>query len=191
MVSLMTLPLSINSIRIHRYNFITLDINNLYSQQSYSPCPEYKLVSPKNTLSNNQTTGPILRVMENNFWNKMGLNLQATPRPVHQPALPVVLLQGPEHAGQYRVQVLLREPQQAGLPVLGGDEASPLLGARGQGDWDWVDEGGHRDDLLQGHQGLGGKLYSRRIRRRNKPFLSLKGYRTLMYAWFLQVFFLA
>ena len=34
----------------------------------------------------------------------MGLNFQVTPRPVHQQALPVVLLQGSEHAGQHRVQ---------------------------------------------------------------------------------------
>ena len=166
MVSLLThfLPqLEINSIcySIHRYNFITLDINNLYSQQTYSPCPEYKLVSLKTTSSNNhrsysQIDGIMFLLCQK---SKMGPlpYFQAAPWPVHQPALPVVLLQGPEHAGRHRVQVLLRQHEQAGLPVLGRDETRPLFWAWGHGDWHGVDEDGHRDDLLQGHQGLGGK----------------------------------
>ena len=75
---------------------------------------------------------------------------QAAARPLHQPTLPVVLLQvlytctpvhlytctpvllqGAEHAGGHRLQVLLRQPEQAGLPVLRGDEARPVLGGRG------------------------------------------------------------
>ena len=75
---------------------------------------------------------------------------QAATRPLHQPTLPVVLLQvlytctpvhlytctpvllqGAEHAGGHRLQVLLRQPEQAGLPVLRGDEARPVLGGRG------------------------------------------------------------
>ena len=53
-----------------------------------------------------------------------------TCTPVHQPTL-LVLLQGAEHAGGHRLQVLLRQPEQAGLPVLRGDEARPVLGGRG------------------------------------------------------------
>ena len=62
----------------------------------------------------------------------------------------MVLLPSEKYEVRHRVQVFHRQLQQAGLPVLGGHEARPLLRDRGDQDWGWLGQSWHRDDLLQG-----------------------------------------